>query len=300
MVNYVITGGAGFIGSHLARYLVEKGHYVGIVDNLSTGTMSNLDGISDKISFHKTDILDYGSLEDIVKNADGIFHHAALVSVPESFAKPREYEDVNVQGTENIFKLAKKFNIKTVFASSSSVYGNTKNIPTLESEKLGPINPYGITKLKAENLARQYSKHCDIIGLRYYNVYGDTMTSTGVGVISQFYQSMQKQKPPVIDGNGEQLRDFVYIQDVVRATVSAMQKNIGSYFINIGSGTTVSILALANLFIKYSKSNISPVFQEYKTGNVMASQADILLAKKLLGWRPQTTLEEWIKSLYKS
>ncbi|MHB8603165.1 MAG: NAD-dependent epimerase/dehydratase family protein [Nitrosotalea sp.] len=300
MMNYIITGGAGFIGSHLARNLAEKGHSVGIVDNLSIGSMSNLDDVSHKISFHKIDILDYDSLEGVIKNTDGIFHLAALTSVPESFVKTKEYEDVNVQGTENIFRTAKKFHIKTVFASSSSVYGDTKNIPTLESENLNPINPYGITKLKAENLAKEYSKHCDIVGLRYYNVYGDTMTNTGAGVISQFYQSMQKQKPPVIDGNGEQLRDFVHIQDVVHATISAMEKNTGSHFINIGSSITISVLNLANLFIKYSGSNTSPVFQEQKEGNVLASQANISLAKKLLDWKPQTTLEDWIKSLYKS
>lgn len=299
-MNYIITGGAGFIGSHLARHLVERGDSVGMIDNLSTGSMSNLDDIIGKISFHKTDILDYNSLEDIIKNTDGIFHHAALVSVPESFVKQKLYHDVNVTGTENIFQIAKKFHIKTVFASSSSVYGDTKNIPTPESEKLDPINPYGITKLKTENLARDYSKYCDIVGLRYYNVYGNTMIGSGAGVISQFYKSIQKQSPPIIDGNGEQLRDFVHIKDVVQATVSAMEKNTGSIFLNIGSGTAISIINLASLFIKYSRLNIAPVFEGQKEGNVMASQADISLAKRLLDWKPQTTLEDWIKSLYKS
>lgn len=298
-MNYIITGGAGFIGSHLTRYLVERGHSVGIIDNLSTGNMSNIADIKAKVSFYKLDILD-GSIEDVIKNSDGIFHHAALVSVPESFVKPDEYENVNVLGTKNIFDMAKKFHIKTVFASSSSVYGNTKNIPTPESEPLDPVNPYGITKLKAEHLAKEYSKYFDIVGLRYYNVYGSAMVSSGTGVISQFYKNIQNHTPLTIDGNGEQLRDFVYIQDVVKATVSAMEKNTGSSFINIGSGNTVSILHLANLFIKYSGSNLQPVFQGQKEGNVLASQADVSLAKKLLDWQPQTTLEDWIKNLYKS
>ncbi len=297
-MNYIITGGAGFIGSHLARYLVENGHSVGIIDNLSTGNLSNISDIIDKVSFHKLDILD-DSIEDVIKNSDGIFHHAALVSVPESFAKPKEYENVNVLGTKNIFSLAKKFHIKTVFASSSSVYGNTKNIPTSESEPLDPVNPYGITKLKAEHLAKEYSKNLDIVGLRYYNVYGNAMVSSGAGVISQFYKNIQNHTPLIIDGNGEQLRDFVYVQDIVKATVSAMEKNTGSSFINIGTGDTMSILHLANLFIKYSGSNLQPIFQGQKEGNVLASQADISLAKKLLGWQPQTTLEDWIKNLYK-
>ncbi len=298
-MNYVITGGAGFIGSHLAKALLEKGHSVKIVDNLSTGTKSNLDGIMDKISFHDIDVLDYQSLEKVLQGNDGIFHLAALTSVPESYLKQKEYHDVNVLGTENVFQIAKKFHIKTVFASSSSVYGNTKNIPTPESEKKSPINPYGITKLEAENLAVQYSKHCTIVGLRYYNVYGQDMI-TGTGVITQFYQNIQRKKPPVIDGDGGQLRDFVHIQDVVQATISAMEKDTGSTFINIGSGIPTSILQLANLFIKYSGLETKPVSISEKEGNVRASQADISLAKRLLDWRPQTKLEDWIESLYKS
>jgi len=299
MMNYVITGGAGFIGSHLAKALLEKGHSVKIIDNLSTGTKSNLDGILEKISFHDIDVLDYKSLEKVLQGSQGIFHLAALTSVPESYLKQKEYHDVNVLGTENIFQIAKKFHIKTVFASSSSVYGNTKNIPTPESEKRNPINPYGITKLEAEDLALQYSKHCDIVGLRYYNVYGQDMI-TGTGVITQFYQNIQRQKPPVIDGDGGQLRDFVHIDDVVRATISAMEKDTGSTFINIGTGTATSILQLANMFIKYSGLDTKPVSVNEKEGNVRASQADVSIAKRLLDWKPQTKLEDWIESLYKS
>jgi|SRR5579883_3137238 len=297
-MHYVITGGAGFIGSHLAKALVKKGHSVDVIDNLSTGNLSNLDDIKNKISFHKTDILDAGSLEGIIKNTDGIFHHAALTSVPESFTKQQEYENVNVNGTENIFKIAKKFHIKIVFASSSSVYGDTKTIPTPESYSLNPVNPYGITKLKAENLASKYSQFFDVVGLRYYNVYGDTMP--GAGVISKFYYGIQHKKSLEIDGDGKQLRDFVYIDDIVHATVSAMEKSTGSCFINVGSGVAVSILELANLFLRYSGSSVGITFKQQDKGNVMTSQADITLARKLLDWRPQTTLEDWIKSLYKS
>src|SRR5690348_140494 len=299
MMNYVITGGAGFIGSHLAKTLLEKGHSVKIIDNLSTGTKSNLENILDKVSFHDIDVLDCKNLEKVLQGNQGIFHLAALTSVPESYLKQKEYHDVNVLGTENVFQIAKKFHIKTVFASSSSVYGNTKNIPTSESEKKSPINPYGVTKLEAENLAVQYSKHCNIVGLRYYNVYGQDMI-TGTGVITQFYQNIQRQKPPVIDGDGGQLRDFVHIQDVVQATISAMEKDTGSTFINIGSGIPTSILQLANLFIKYSGLDTKPISVDEKEGNVRASQADISLAKRLLDWRPQTKLEDWIESLYKS
>jgi UDP-glucose 4-epimerase len=298
-VNYIITGGAGFIGKHLAKKLVEEGHHVDVIDNLSTGKMSNLEKIKNKITFHKIDILDCDSLEKIIKNKDGIFHLAALTSVPESFTKKKEYEKVNVQGTKNIFEIAKKFHIKTVFASSSSVYGDTKIIPTPESQKLDPINPYGITKLKAEILAKKYSKYCDIVGLRYYNVYGDEIKISGIGVISYFYQAIKNQTPLIVDGDGEQLRDFVHIDDVIQATIHAMQKNTGSCFVNIGSGKEISILSLANLFLKYSGIKVKITFKQENKGNVRASQADISLAKQLLGWKPQTRLEDWIKSLYK-
>ncbi len=296
-MRYTITGGAGFIASHLAKALVNQGHSVDVIDNLSTGNISNLDDIKNKISFHKTDILDTTSLDNIIQDTDGIFHHAALTSVPESFARQKEYENVNVKGTENIFQIAKKSRIKVVFASSSSVYGDTKTIPTPESHKLDPINPYGTTKLQAEQLAEKYSKFFDVVGLRYYNVYGDTMP--GAGVISKFYSSIQNNKPLEIDGDGKQLRDFVYIGDIIHATISSMEKNTGSCFMNIGSGMTISILELANLFLKYSGSSVGMTFKQEDKGNVRTSQADISLAKQLLGWKPQTRLEDWIKNLYK-
>ncbi len=249
-MDYIITGGAGFIGSHLARVLLQQGHTVDVVDNLSTGNLLNLSEIKDKIKFHNIDIRDGVNLKKILAGKDGIFHHAALTSVIQSYQKEKEYFDVNVNGTQNIFEIAKKAGIKVVFASSSGVYGNTGTIPTPESAKLEPVNPYGITKMKAELLAEKY-KECDLVGLRYYNVYGYNPTSLPSGVISRFYQNMIANKPLMIDGDGMQLRDFVFVGDVVQATVSAMEKDTGSGFINIGSGTATSILDLANLFIKH-------------------------------------------------
>ncbi len=241
-MDYVVTGGAGFIGSNLTKLLLQQGHKVDVIDNLSTGNRSNLSGIEDKIKFHNIDIRNDSEL-DILAGKDGIFHHAALTSVIQSYQKEKEYFDVNVNGTKNIFEIAQKTGTKVVFASSAGVYGNTSTIPTLESAELKPVNPYGVTKLKAELLAKKYK--CDLVGLRYYNVYGNNPAISSSGVISRFYQNIIANKPPVIDGDGQQLRDFVFVGDVVRATISAMEKDTGSAFINIGSGTTTSILDLS-------------------------------------------------------
>ena len=147
-MKFVITGGAGFIGSHIAKHLVEKNHDVMVVDNLSRGRLENLSTIKEKIEFKKMDILDFDSLKDIIYECDGIFHQAALTSVPESFLQKEKYHNVNVNGTENIFKLASKYNFKVVYASSSSVYGHKKITPIMENATKEPINPYGQTKLQ--------------------------------------------------------------------------------------------------------------------------------------------------------
>jgi UDP-glucose 4-epimerase len=296
-LDYIITGGAGFIGSTLAKLLLQQGHKVTVIDNLSTGNLENLSDIKNKIQFHNIDIRNSADLK-ILAGKDGIFHHAALTSVVQSYQKEKEYFDVNVNGTGNIFEIAQQTGTKVVFASSSGVYGDTDTIPTPESAKLKPVNPYGITKLKAELLAEKF-KGCDLVGLRYYNVYGNNPASLSSGVVSRFYQNIIANKPPVIDGDGTQLRDFVFVGDVVQATISAMEKNTGSAFINIGSGAATSILDLANLFIKYSKKNLVPTFQKEPQGNVRASQADISLAKRLLGWQPETKLAEWIQNLFR-
>lgn len=297
-MKYLITGGAGFIGSHLARALLKQGHAVDVLDNLSAGSISNLSGIENNIRFYNADIRSYADVNDIAQGHDGIFHYAALTSVAESYQKEKEYFDVNASGTKNILDVAEKTATKVVFASSSAVYGNTKTIPTPESEEPRPANPYGITKLEAERLAEKYRKSFEIVGLRFYNVYGNNPASSSAGVISKFYQNVIANKPPQIEGSGKQLRDFVFVDDVTRAAILAMQKNTGSVFVNIGSGSAISILELANLFIRYSKKDLKPLFVDEKEGNVMASQADISLAGTLLGWRPETTLEEWVKNLF--
>ncbi|SRR5579875_755707 len=298
-MKYVITGGAGYIGGHLARILVMTNNVVDVIDNLSSGNLSNLAEAKYGITLHRADIRNPEEFQDIFSGKDGIFHHAALTSVADSYTRKQEYHDVNVEGTRNVLEAAVKSGTKVVFASSAGVYGNADEIPTPETAKPRPANPYGATKAEAELLARKYQKDIDIVGLRYFNVYGEHPEGSSLGVISRFYKSVLEGKPPVIEGDGMQVRDFVSVNDVIRATVLAMQKDTGSQIINIGSGVATSILDLANMFIKYSGKDLSPVFAPEPEGNVRASQADISLAANLLGWKPQAKLAEWVESLFK-
>ena len=223
-MNFVVTGGAGFIGSHIVEHLVKNNHSVTVIDNFHVGKLENLAGFQDKIKICEIDILDYDKLINVVKNTDGVFHEAALTLVQESFTKKKEYHDVNVIGTENIFKLAKEFGFKVVFASSSSIYGNAKKIPIKENFERKPLNPYGETKLQDEYLAEKYSKlGVRIIGLRYFNVYGPRQNIAYAGVITKFLENIANRKAPVINGDGLQVRDFVYVGDVVKANLMAME-----------------------------------------------------------------------------
>ena len=184
-MKLAVTGGAGFIGSYLAKEITNQGHTLVIIDSLLRGKLENLNPLKD-YEFHKIDIRDYEKLKDSLRNVDGIFHEAALTDVQESFTRNDEYIDVNVRGTENIFKIAKEFGIKVVYASSSSVYGNSERIPIAEDSKRKPINPYGNTKLEDEFLAEKYTRGgVSIIGLRYFNVYGRGQTGSYAGVIDR-------------------------------------------------------------------------------------------------------------------
>ena len=183
-MKYIVTGGAGFIGSNIVKKLVVRGDDVTVIDNLNTGKEENLISVKDKIVFFNDSILNLDLLEKQTQNIDGIFHQAALASVQDSFSKPEEYHNVNVIGTENILKLAKKNNFKVVYASSSSVYGNPEKIPIKESDSKNPINPYAETKLKKEKLAKKYSEMgVKVIGLRYFNVFGKGQSKEYAGVL---------------------------------------------------------------------------------------------------------------------
>ncbi len=297
-MRYIVTGGAGFIGSSIVKKLVARGDDVTVIDNLNTGKEENLKSVIDKITFLKDSILNRELLEKQSQNIDGIFHQAALASVQDSFSKPDEYHDVNVNGTENILKLAKKNDFRVVYASSSSVYGSPERIPIKESDKKNPINPYAETKLKKEQLAIKYSEMgVKVIGLRYFNVFGKGQSKEYAGVLKLFLERIRDKLPPKINGDGTQFRDFVYVEDVADANIMSMDSDINHGFYNVGTNTSITILDLAKTIIKSSGLDIQPIFGPALKGDVQRTIANIDLIKEEIGWEPTILLEKWIEEI---
>ena len=287
----LVTGGAGFIGSHIAEYLVQRGDDVTVLDNLNTGKKENLAKINDKINFVNGDIRDYKLLEKLVNDTTNVFHEAALASVQQSFNMKDEYFDVNVNGTENIFKLAKEYGFKVVYASSSSVYGNPKNIPIKESDDRKPINPYAQTKLDGEYLAKKYSD----MGVTLSVFVISTCLERGnqrnmLELSSCFYRRFNKKNAPKINGDGLQTRDFVYIDDVVKPIFWQWTVILNMNSLMLDSGFLYLYVDLANLVIDASGLSLKPIHGPELPGDVRSTQADITLIRKLLNWEPKIRL----------
>ena len=298
-MKFVITGGAGFIGSHIAKHLITKSHKVTIIDNFSRGRLENLSGFEEKIEVCKIDILDFDSLKKIISDSDGIFHQAALTSVPESFIQKEKYHNVNVVGTENIFKLAKEFRKKVVYASSSSVYGDTTLTPITEDFDKNPINPYGITKLDDEKLAKKYHDlGVSIIGLRYFNVYGVGQTNDYAGVITKFFDQIKLNQSPIIFGDGSHTRDFISVEDVAKSNLLAMESNTNFSFLNIGTGIPTSIKELAESMINLSGKSLEIKYDKLPQGDVKESLANVSLVKKLIDWNYDISLKDGLKKYF--
>jgi UDP-glucose 4-epimerase len=298
-MKFIVTGGAGFIGSHLTNFLINNGHDVIVIDDLSRGSMNNLHDIKNKIDFRQLDISNYNSIQNVTQNIHGIFHQAALGSVPQSFQEPEEYYKVIAIGTENILKLAKKLDCKLVYASSSSVYGNQTKFPISEDAEKIPLNPYGQSKLQAEKFAQKYAQDdVKVIGLRYFNVFGIGQNPNYAGVIPKFIERLLEHKPPVIEGDGTQVRNFVYIDDVVRANWMAFVSSVDHAFLNIATGITTSVNDLAEIMINLAGQKLEPEYVDSRPGDIRKSQADTSLAKKLIGWEPKISLEEGLKEIF--
>jgi len=296
-MKFAVTGGAGFVGSNIAKKLVDDGeHQILIIDNLNSGKLENLESIKGKFDFFQVDIREYDKVEDILRDVDGVFHQAALTVVQDSFTNKKEYQEVNVDATENIFRLAKKFDFKVVYASSSSVYGNTTKVPINENFDLKPINPYGQTKLDGENVARKYwEQNVSIIGLRYFNIFGERQNINYAGVITKFIDRLSKNESPIIFGDGNQIRDFIFVEDIADANIQFMKSQVPDGFFNVGSGSFISILELANLMITYSNLSLKPIFKKPLDGDVEKSLSNNNLIKNKINWEPKMELKIWLK-----
>lgn len=296
-MKLAVTGGAGFIGSAITRLLVREGHRVTVVDNLHKNLPGNLDGIRDEIEFRKVDIRDRDELGASLRGHDGVFHQAALTAVQESFADPARYRAVNVTGTKNVFDAALSGGMRVVFASSSSVYGNAPGGPIHEDAGKAPINPYGQTKLDGEALAAGYAgRGLEVIGLRYFNVYGPGQTGSYAGVVTKFLDAVRLKEPLVIYGAGRQARDFVFVDDVAGANLAVMERGgVKSGFYNVGTQTATSIQTLAETISSISGHRAGIKHAPGLDGDVEYSMADMSKTRAAFNWRHSTSLDDGLR-----
>jgi len=293
-MNYLITGGAGFIGSHIAEESV-KDHNVTIIDNLSFGNINNLSKIKDKINFIQGDIRDINLLKDQFKDQDFILHQAALRSVPESLKNKEEYFDVNVNGTRNVLEAALKNKVKkVVFASTGSIYGDCKE-PKKETDISNPISPYSESKVKAENLCKN-QKGLKTVILRYFNVFGpkQEFNAKFSYVIPELLRSVMNNEQPIIFGDGNQSRDFIYIKDVVKANLKACEEDTEET-INIASGKKTTINELLSEINRILVKDIKPIYRNPREGDIKHTLADISKQEHLLKINPKYSLETGLK-----
>jgi len=298
-LRVLVTGGAGFIGSHLVKALVKAGHQVRVLDNLSTGSIENLADVLDAIEFVRGDVRDYGAVESAVRSVDAVVHLAALIDVAESVEKPDLYFDVNVRGTYNVVRASK--NVSTfVFASSSAVYGEPIRVPIPEDHPLMPKSPYAASKVSGEAFAQAFANQYGFrpVILRLFNVYGLKQSMFYAGVIIEFIRRVSRGEPPVIFGDGEQTRDFIHVSDVVEAVMLSLRNEGVRGVFNIGSGEGVTINRLANLILKLmGREDLKPIYAPPRPGDIRHSIADISRAQKELGFKPKLGLEVGIKEL---
>lgn len=301
MAAYLVTGGAGFIGSHIAERLVKEGNTVKVLDNFYTGKRENLAGFLDKIELIEGDIRDVDLLPGVMKGVDYVSHQAALRSVPKSVEDPESYNQVNVTGTLNILLAARQAKVKRViFASSSSVYGETDEFPEKESQELKVISPYAATKLAGETYCRVFAKiyGLETVSLRYFNVFGPRQdpTSQYAAVIPIFIMQMLKGESPQVHGDGKQSRDFSYIDDVVRANLlSCTQPNITGEAFNVAGGGCVSVLEIVKELNQIMGKEIKPEFTPPRSGDVKQTWADMSKIKRLMNHQPEIKFKEGLK-----
>jgi len=301
-MRYLVTGGAGFIGSNLVRGLVEQGHQVRIIDDFSSGHVTNLNGIDADLEVIEGDITNLDTLIDATEWVDGVFHQAAIPAVPRSIKDPIRTNAVNVTGTLNLLEACRKNKVpRVVLASSSSVYGNVDADITHEGLNLAPCSPYAAQKLATEALTKAYTETMEVgvIALRYFNVFGpfqDPM-SDYAAVIPAFVRRMLQGQRPIIFGDGLQSRDFTFVGDVVAANIASMQapsEACGRPY-NIACGRRTSLLELVQSLNTILGTELDAEHQDERAGDVKHSLADISRAQTSLSWAPEVSFEEGLR-----
>lgn len=301
--HWFVTGGAGFIGSHLVRELVRQGQCVTVFDDLSGGTLKNLQTVMDKITFIQGDICDFPTLLKACSGVDYILHHAALISVAESVEKPQETNRINVGGTVNVLEAARQNNVKrVVFASSAAVYGTRPEMPYRETNPTDCQSPYAWSKQAGAELCQMYTHTygLETVVLRYFNVFGSGQNpnSAYAAVIAKFMQLATEGKPLGIDWDGLQSRDFVNVADVVQANLLAALKAKAGEIYNVASGRTYTLLELADTIEKVSGKKLERISRPKRAGDVHESSADISKICQI-GYKPSVFLEEGLLKMWR-
>jgi nucleoside-diphosphate-sugar epimerase len=300
-MRYLVTGGAGFIGSNIVDELLRRGHQVVVLDDLSSGKEENLAGVRGKIDFRAGSIIDLATVQSACQGMDYVIHLAARTSVPKSVKDPIESNSVNIDGTLNVLVAARDAKVRRfVFAASSSAYGETPTLPKVETMQPEPISPYGVTKFVGELYAQVFGRVYGLENacLRYFNVFGPRQdpSSQYSGVLSRFMLAILKGEPPTIYGDGEQTRDFTYIDNIVDVTLRACESAQASGKVyNGGTSARISLNEVVKLLGKITGKAIKPAYDPPRNGDIRDSQADISLAHKELGYKPIVQFEEGLK-----
>jgi len=300
--HVLVTGGAGFIGSHLVEVLLDEGHRVRVIDNLATGRPENLAAVKDRIEWVEASLADFDACRRAVEGIDVVFHEAAIPSVPRSVAEPLPSHESGPTATLHILEAARLAGVRRLmFAASSSAYGDTETSPKIETMYPNPLSPYAAGKLAGEHYVRVYARTMglDAVSLRYFNVFGPRQdpSSPYSGVISLFIKAMSRGERPKIYGDGLQTRDFTYVSNVVAANLAAMRhpEPLGGVVVNVGAGQSISLLDLITELNKLLGTDLEPEFLPPRAGDVRDSLASLERAGKLLGYRPTVDFAEGLR-----
>jgi UDP-glucose 4-epimerase len=298
---YLVAGGAGFIGSNLVEALVNRGLRVRVLDNFSSGRRRNLAGLEDRIEVFEGDIRDYWTVTNAMEGVGIVLHQAALPSVERSIDNPLTSNEVNINGTLNLLEAARRNKVKKfIYASSSSIYGNTSSLPRREQMKPEPLSPYAITKLAGEEYCLTYHRlyGLETVCLRYFNVFGPRQnpSSQYAAVIPKFIMQLYRGETPVIYGDGGQSRDFTYVSNVVEANLLACESDsVAGEIINVACGTSFDLNQLAAMLNQIMGTNIKPQYAPPKPGDVRQSLAEITKAQQLLGYHPAVNFHQGLR-----